>query len=151
MAIPRQPRTLFFVADAGRARLLECERVEHGRIRVEQHEAIENHTEEHEHGRPSPRAGKSGNSYASGGHEDEHQMHRFAKRVAGWMADHLKTFETRDVPLFAAPRFLGELRKLYGPALTDRVREHPADLTHLTEAALAKHQAVLDLVAGSTS
>ena len=146
MAKSREPRILFFVVDAGRARLLECSRIAHGRVHVDQHESIENHTEEHEHVRPSPRTGKSGNTYASGGHEDEYQIHRFAKRVAGWMDDHLDRFETDDVPLFAAPRFLGELRKLYGPALSRRVQEFQADLTQLTEASLAKHRAVANLV-----
>ena len=73
-------------------------------------------------------------------------IRRFAKRVAGWMDDHLDRFETDGVPLFVAPRFLGELRKLYGPGLAKRVQEFQADLTQLTEASLAKHRAVADLV-----
>ena len=143
--LPKPPQVWFFIVDAGRGRLLKCTRVAHGRLHVAEVSAIENDNEEHEHGRPSPRTGKSGNTYASGGHEDEHQIRRFAKEVVGWIEEHVAKIDCRTVRLFAAPRFLGELRKLYSSGLNGRLDEHLADLTHLTPAGLAKHPAVAEL------
>jgi protein required for attachment to host cells len=144
--MPNQSRVRFFVVDAGRGRLLECSRTPAGRLHVDEIESIENDHEAYEHGRPSPRAGKSGNTYASGGHESEHQLHRFAKEVAVWIERKSDQLGLEAVSVFSAPRFLGELRKLYGPALARRVREHSADLTHLAAAGLARHPAVEELL-----
>ncbi len=144
---PAAPRKIyFFVVDGGRARLLQCSRLPHGRIHVDEIEAIENHAEEHEHGRPSPRSGKSGNTYASGGHEDEYQLRRFAKDVMAWIEKRADRVGDQAITLFAAPRFLGELRKLFSPIQAKRIREHQADLTQLSTADLAKHSAVADLL-----
>ena len=44
--------------------------------------------------------------------------------------------------LFAAPRFLGELRKLYGANLSRRIRERQGDLTQLSAGSLARHPSV---------
>ena len=136
----------FLVVDAGKGRLLEASRNLPGRIHVREHDEIEYTQEEHEHGRPSPRSGKSGNTYASRGREDEYQIRRFAKEVVDWIAKHAERIETSSITLFAAPRFLGELRKLYGPALTKRIDERQGDLTHLSSAGLAKHPAVTELL-----
>lgn len=136
----------FIVADAGRSRLLSVRRVPPGRVHVDEHESIENHADSHEHGRPSPRAGKGGNTYASAGHEDEQQLHRFAKEVAAWIAQKLTQHAVERATLFSAPKLLGELRKLYPPGLAQRIQEHPADLTQVSPAALAHHQAILSLL-----
>jgi hypothetical protein len=121
------PHVWIIVVNGGRGRLLKCGRVPPGRLHVDEVSAVEHEPELHEHVRPSPRSGKSGNTYASGGHEDEYRI---------------------PIQLFAPPRFLGELRKLYGPLLTRRIEEHQADLTHLSAAALAKHPAVAALLPG---
>jgi len=146
--VPRRPNQVsFFVLDGGGGRLLAGRRVPPaGRLHVDEVAKIENHEEQHEHGRPSPLSAKGGKTYASEGHEDEHQLHRFAKRVVVWIEQLAGSIETPLIPLFAPPRLLGELRKLYGPALSRRVREHQADLTHLSASALAKHPAVLELI-----
>ncbi len=141
-----QARVWFIVADAGRSRLLSVRRVPPGRVHVDEHESIESHPDEHEHGRPSPRAGRGGNTYASAGHEDGQQLHRFAKEVAAWMDERLTEHAVERATLFSAPKLLGELRKLYPPGLARRIREHPADLTQVSPAALAHHPAVLSLL-----
>ena len=146
--MPKNSEAWFVVADAGRGRLLRCARVAHGRIHVDEHGSVENRVEEHEHGRPSPRSGKSGKTYASGGHEDEYRIHRFAKEVTAWLEKALARHRCETLALFAAPRFLGELRKTYGHALATRIREHQADLTHLDAAGLAKHPAIEELLTG---
>jgi protein required for attachment to host cells len=145
-ALPKLPQAWFFTVDGGRGRFLKCSRVPYGRLHVDEVSAIQYQPEEHQRGRPSPRSGKSGNTYASRGREDEYQLRRFAKEVVDWMAKRVERIETPSIKLFAAPRFLGELRKLYGPALTKRIEEHPGDLTHLSTAALAKHPAVTELL-----
>jgi protein required for attachment to host cells len=147
-ALAEPPHVWFVVADCGRGRLLKCSRVPPGRLHVEQIAAIEHHEEEHEHGRPSPRTGKSGNTYASGGHEQEHQLHRFAKMVVAWIENQAAGIDARSITLFAAPRFLGELRKLYSPAIAHRIDERQADLTQLSTAVLARHPAVSALLSG---
>ena len=142
----KQPKVDFFVVDGGRGRLLRCSRVPPGRIHVDELEAIEYEAEEHEHGRPSSRSGRSGNTYASGGHEGEYQLHRFAKQVANWIEKHSNRNDREAITLFAAPRFLGELRKLFSPAIARRIREHQADLTQLNTSSLARHAAVTRLL-----
>ncbi len=132
----------FVVADAGIGRFCECSRTKTGRLHVDELSMIENHTEEHEHGRPSPRVGKAGNTYASVGHEDSYQLHRFAKEFASWLERNLEKLDVAKLPIFAPPRFLGELRKVYGPQLLTRIEELQADLTGLSTAALAKHPSV---------
>ncbi len=145
---PVPPHICFFVVDGGRGRLLKCSKVPPGRVHVEELDNIENQIEEHEHGRPSPRTGKSGNTYASGGHEDEHQRRRFAKEVVAWIEKRADRIDKQAITMFAAPRFLGELRKLFSPALVKRIREHRADLAQLSTSELAKHAAVIDLLPG---
>lgn len=133
------------VVDGGRGRLLRGRRVDHGRIHLEELESLENHPDEHEHGRPSPRSRMGGNTYASTGHEGEHNLHRFAKDVAAWIERTFEGHAVEELTLFSAPRFLGELRKLVPAALAARIREHQADLTQVSTATLAKHPAIEQL------
>ena len=142
------PNTWFIVVDGGRGRLLSGRRIPHGRIHIDEHETIANHAaeHEHEHGRPSPRSRLGGASYASAGHEAEHQLHRFAKEVTAWIEAKVAQHRIEQVTVFSAPKLLGEMRKLYSPALAERIREHQADLTQVSTAALARHPAVGELI-----
>lgn len=142
----KQPSAWFFVVDAGRGRLLRCSRTRPGRLHVDEEETIENHTEEYEHGRPSPRVGKGGHSYASEGHESEQQMRRFAKQVVTWIEAGAQKHGIDRVTLFSAPRFLGELRKVYPPMLAASVDERTSDLTQLNEGSLGQHPAIAELL-----
>lgn len=142
----RMADTWFIVVDGGRGRLLRGRMISHGRIHVDEHDSISNHHDEHEHGRPSPRSGRGGSSYASSGHEGEQQLHRFAKEVTGWIEAKVARHGIERLALFSAPRLLGELRKLYPPGLGERIDEHPADLTQVSTAALARHPAVAELI-----
>ena len=144
--LPRPPQAWFFVVDAGRARLLTCSKVAFDRLHVDELSAIEYEPEEHERGRPSPRTGKSGNTYASLGRESEHQIRRFAKEVEDWIENHLERIDAPSITLFSAPRFLGELRKLFGPTVVDRIEERQAALTQLSTSDLARHPAVAELL-----
>jgi protein required for attachment to host cells len=144
--LPPPPQAWFFVLDAGRARLLTCRRAAFERLRVEELSALAYEPEPHQRGRPSPRTGKSGKTYASLGREDEHQIRRFAKEVEDWIEAHVERIDAPRIALFAAPRFLGELRKLLTPSLAKRLEERPADLTHLSTSDLAKHPSVAELL-----
>jgi protein required for attachment to host cells len=136
----------FIVVDRGKGRLLRVGMLPAGRVHVDEVDAIEGPPDEHEHGRPSPRTARGGYTYASGGHETEQQIHRFAKEVAAWIGRKLEEHRIDRLDLFSSPRLLGELRKLYPATWDGRVREHQADLTHVTPAELSKHPAVADLL-----
>jgi len=132
----------FFVVDESRGRLFEASIVPPERLHLEERGAIENRNDAHEHGRPSPRAGKNGSSYASSGHQDEHERRRFARQIVDWMDDEVGRRGIETVRLFAPPRLLGELRPLLAPGLAGRVTEQQADLTNLGAAGLARHPAI---------
>jgi protein required for attachment to host cells len=136
----------FIVADSGRGRLLHASRVDHGRLHVDEIDVIENTVGEHEHGRPSPRSLRGGPSYASPGHEQEQQQHRFAKQVSAWIERQVAEQGIAHLTLFSAPRFLGALRKVLPAALAPRIREEPIDLIQVSTSALARHPAVAGLV-----
>jgi len=146
--LPKPPQAWFFVVDAGRGRLLTCSRIAYDRLHVDEVSAIEYEAEQHERGRPSPRSGKSGNTYASRGREDEYQIRRFAKEVVDWIEAQAERIDSSRFTLFAAPRFLGELRKLLAAPLAERIEERQAALTHVSTADLAKHPAVAELLPG---
>lgn len=135
-----------FVVDSGRGRLLRGSSVPPGRPHLEEDESIENTWEEHEHGRPSPRVGKAGHSYASRGHEDEEMMHRFAKDVAAWLERKAKQNNIQNLSLFAPPRFLGALRQAYSPHLSARITEHEGDLGYMSAGDLARHRVISRLL-----
>ena len=67
-------------------------------------------------------------------------------RVVAWAEKKVDQFEIETLTLIAAPRFLGELRKLYSPMLEGRIREQQGDLTQLTTGSLARHPTVVDLL-----
>ena len=137
-----------FVVDAGRGRLLRGTTVPPGRFHLEEDGTIENGWEEHQHGRPSPRAGKAGHSYASQGHEDEEMLQRFARNVADWLDVRTRERSIDRLALFAPPRFLGALRQTCPAQLAERISEHEGDLGYMTAGELARHQAVTKVLGG---
>ena len=141
-------RGWFFVVDGGCGRLMQSIVVPPGRLRVEQHGTLSNRSLGLEHVRPSSLKGKSGNSYASGGHEAEEEIHRFAKEVAAWLEREIDRHDIEDLTVFFSPRLLGELRKVFNPNLEHRVRTQQADLTSLTPSGLARHPAIQALPPG---
>ena len=138
--------TWIFVVDNGRGRLLYGLPVPPERFRLEEDGEIVNGWEEHEHGRPSPRAGKSGHSYASRGHEDEERMNRFARDVADWLEERTRELDIDRLSLFAPPRFLGALRRTCSSRLAAKVTEHEGDLGYMTCGELARHPAIARLL-----
>ena len=138
--------TWIFVVDNGKGKLFRAAPVPRGRFHLEEDGTIANSWEEHEHGRPSPRVGKEGNSYASRGHEDEEKLKRFARKVAGWLEVKTKERKIDHVALFAPPRFLGALRQACSPKLTAMVSEHEGDLGYMTPGELVNHRTVARLL-----
>jgi protein required for attachment to host cells len=135
-----------FVVDGGRGRLLRGSNVPPGRPHLEEDESIENPWEEHEHGRPSPRAGKLGHTYASQGHEGEELLHRFARDVVLWLERKSRQHKIENLLLFAPPRFLGALRQVCPASLTARITEHEGDLGYMTAGDLARHRVIARLL-----
>lgn len=138
--------TWIFVVDAGQGRLLRGSSVPPGRPHLEEDESIQNTWERHEHGRPSPRAGKAGHSNSSLGHENEELLHRFARDVAIWLDRKARQHGIENLALFAPPRFLGALRQACSPQLTARITEHEGDLGYMTAGDLARHRTIAKLL-----
>ena len=139
-------QTWIFVVDNGRGRLLRGTQVPPGRFHLEEDCSIENTLEPHEHGRPSPRTGKAGNTYASQGHEDEERMSRFARNVTTWLEKKTREHGIDKLTLFAPPRFLGALRQNWSQQLAARVSEKEGDLGYMTAGDLARHRAVVKVL-----
>ena len=133
-------------ADERVGRLARVERTPAGGVRVVIDDEIHRSGEEHEHGRPSPRRGRDGHSYASYGHETETTRDRFAKEIAVWLEQRDESLQFERIALFAPPRFLGALREAWSPRFAIRVNERQGDLTHLAPADLARQAAIMDLV-----
>jgi protein required for attachment to host cells len=134
------------VADERVGRLLRVERTERGGARVAAVNDIRNAWEEHEHGRPSPRAGRNGHTYASEGHEAETMRDRFAKDLATWLEREAALRSIDEVALFAPPRLLGALRGAWSMGFSDRVRAQRGELAHLPESEIARHRSITRLI-----
>jgi protein required for attachment to host cells len=139
-------KTWIFIVDHGRGRLLSGSPAPRGRFRLVQRDAIENTWEEHQHGRPSPRAGREGHTYASRGHEDEEMTKRFAREVAEWLEERVRQLDIDRLDLFAPPRFLGALRQAWRPRLAVHVEAHEGDLGYLGPGDLVHHRSIADLL-----
>ena len=147
MFMKKNATTWLFVLDQRQARLLEGREVPGDRYHFDLRDALSNSQEEHEHGRPSPRSGKDGHSYASEGHENEELLHRYAGEVSSWLGKQLGAHRMDRAAVFAPARLLGALRKkLSGPAAS-RVQLAEGDFSYMGPGELAKHPAVLRTVA----
>ncbi len=145
----KKPETWFVLADAGKSRLLRCTVAPVDRCHVEEFERIESDWEGHEHGRPSPRAAKSGTTYASQGHENEEDVLRFARQVATWLEGQVESREIERLTLFAPSTFLGAFRKICPTRLTAMIDEEQGGLTGLDNGALSKHPSIRRLMPGA--
>jgi len=125
------------VADRHVARLLEPSFTEHERLHLEERGSIEDTWEQHEHGRPSPRMGKNGHTYASEPHEFEERSRRFAREFVEWIGTKRVSHSIEQLEVFLAPRFLGYVRKQQGEH--PPWAEHECDLAQLKLGALARH------------
>ncbi len=138
--------TWIVIVDNGKGRLLRGTQVPPGRFHLDENGSIENTWEAHQHGRPSPRVGKAGNTYASQGHENEERMSRFARNVTEWLERKTREHNIEKLTLFAPPRFLGALRQAWSPKLAARVSEHEGDLGYMSAGELARHRAIIKVL-----
>lgn len=133
------------VADAKCGRLLHCSQTELGSAHVKQADRIEPEPQAYEHGKPSPRAGRTGTT--SQDHESEEETRRFARTLTNWTKQKMDDLQVPRLVLFAPPRFLGALRKVSnGHGLNGRVEQKEADLTSLTVEQLTKHRSIRSLI-----
>lgn len=136
----------FVLADAKKARLMRCDQTPLSRAHIETKEQMAYQWEGHEHGRPTPLAGKSANTYAAVKHDQEEQLRRFAKQVAAWLDDQRQAHQIERLEVFAPPRFMAALRRAMEGPLAEAVREHDADLINLPLGQLHEHPAVRQLI-----
>lgn len=134
------------IVDNGQGRLLRGSTAPPGRYHLELDDTITNTEEEHQHGRPSPRAGKAGNSYASRSRENEERMKRFARRVVEWLQHKTAALDIKHLSLFAPPRFLGVLRQAYPAQLAERLTEYEGDLGYMAPGDLVRHRAIAGIL-----
>lgn len=109
-------------------------------------DTLTNEWEEHQHQRPSPLRLKDQHSHAAPPRENETLRHHFAKDVVNWTAKKLREHDIEELNLFAPPRFLGELRKVWPNRLRDRLAEHEGDLGYMGAGELKKHPVVSKIV-----
>jgi len=133
------------LADAHQCRLLRCGLTRHGRCHVEEYDSIQNTWPGHEHHRPSPLHGKTGDTYAAEGKEANEELTRFARQVADWL-DRKTANNMARVAFFAPPRFLGALRRVQSVRLAERLEERKGEMIHLPIGVLSKHPAIRDLL-----
>jgi len=135
-----------FLVDLNRGRLLHLTVTEHDRPHIEETAHITNEWQAAEHGRPSPLAGKNSKTNASYPDSDEDRRHHFAKEVAKWLQHQVAQHNIEYLNLYAASKFLGELRKTIPDKLSKVVELHEGDLTNMPNTELRKHSAVTQLL-----
>lgn len=136
----------FVTADGRGATLFQGARDDRKRLRLEPERQVENRYEnDHERHRPSALGrggGKAAPTFADDGHTDEEAQKRFARDVCHWLRTAQQQLHFPMVTVFAPPELLGQLRsELNG--MSSMVELRRADLTKLTNAALASHPAVM--------
>lgn len=134
------------LASTNRCRLLQVSVVPTDRCHVEEVDGLAYTWEGHDHGRPSPLSGKSGHTHASGGHEQDEELHRFAHQAATWLGQETQRRDIDRLVVFADPRFLGALRQSCPARLAQKFEERQADLAGFDTSAVSKHPAILELV-----
>ncbi len=132
-------------------RLLKCRSSARARCHVEEIDRVENTWEGHEHGRPSPLAGKSGHSYASEGHQRDEDLDRFARKVAIWLKPQISDHDIDRLTIFAPPRFLGAFRKIRIVQMDNCLEDRHEDLIDLDAKRLSDHRSIRELVGLTTS
>lgn len=146
--MPAENKSWVVLADRERGRLLHCGRTELGSAHVDEIDRIEHDNESYEHSRPSPRAGRTGDTQDD--HEAEEEARRFARRLTDWIRRHIEQHAIPRLVLYAPPRMLGTLRRVAnGNGLNGKVDRQEADLTSLTVEELTRHRKIRQLVGAS--
>jgi len=140
----------FATVDERRARLFRCTPTVRGTWRIEETEALRSIWEDdHEHRRPAI-LGVGGGTMppheAALGHEPEEEVRRFAGDVAPWLRKHAHPAGSEPLVVFAAPRFLGALRRHDADLDRAGLRLVESELTRLRPHELAVHPAVATLL-----
>ena len=75
-------------------------------------------------------------------HEQEQVMNRFGKELGLWLQQQIGAHKIDNVHMFAEPRLIGELRKVFPKTLNGCVIEHESELAPLKNDELLKHPTV---------
>jgi len=134
------------LVDSRRGQLLRCNLTPAGSRHLESIDHVESQWQGQQHGRPSPRLGKTGNTYASPGHETEEDMERFARQLVKWMQQLVKLHQIERLTVFAPPRSLGAIRPLIRNPMRQTLDLQEGDLLNMPHRELIDHKAIRELV-----
>jgi protein required for attachment to host cells len=136
-----------FLVDRNGGRLLQITQTMHGRPHLDEVAGLENTWKEHVKNRPSVVTGKDIHI-----REQEQVMNRFGKELGAWLQQQIGAFRIERVHMFAEPRLIGELRKVFPKTLNGHVIEHESELAPLKNDELLKHPSVQKIIGnGSVS
>ena len=144
--IESQLHTWIALADSRRGQLLRCSLTPKGSRHIELIENIKSQWPGHQRGRPSPRLGKTGHSYASQGHESEEDLKRFAKTYLQWVQQQMQVHSIDRLTVYAPPRCLGALRQVCPKPMHARLDLQEGDLLNLSHKDLIDHKLICQLV-----
>ena len=138
--------TWIALADSRRGQLLRCSLTPKSSRHIELMENIKSQWPGHQRGRPSPRMGKFGHSYASQGHESEEDLQRFAKTYLQWVRQKMQAHNIDHLTVYAPPRCLGALRQVCPKSMHSQLDLREGDLLNLSHEVLTNHKLIRQLV-----
>lgn len=133
------------VVDSEQARLLRATSSQHGKVHLDEVTKLATSFQASEHHRPT-RMGHPGQGNAEG-HEPERKLAHFARQVTAWIAPELVARSIDQCNLFAPSHMLGALRSELPKPVAGKLREHAAELAHMSAADLSKHPSIGKLLA----
>ncbi len=144
------------VMDNRWARLVRCQRNSGGRWHGEEVETLrsgwEQHHERHDPALPDRTPRPAVPERAPGwAHKKEEETKRFTHEIASWLEKRAHEHAMHELWVFAPDHFLGPLRASWSAKLRPIIRDHAADLTHLSAAELTEHPAIAPMLRASAA
>lgn len=144
--MPKSKDIWFAVVDSEKARLLRGSTTPQGSPHIDEVATLTTTFAPGEHHRPD-RLGAHGRSTGTS-HEHEEKLAHFAREVAPWLQKAVDGHSIATCRLFATAHMLGALRKAIAKPLAGKLQEQDLELTGLSNAQLAAHPRVKELLAG---
>lgn len=150
-SLDQPPVRWIAAADDRRAALYACNGVASGGWRLEKARSLESLWEDyHERHRPDVLgqgpAANAAQHFASRGHEEEEEEHRFAHDIAKWLGHAVEELKIDHIVAFAPFRLLSELRRLVADE-RGRFDWRAGEFAHLDATKLAAEPAVITALA----
>lgn len=143
--LQRQRHAWFALVDGRLGRLVRCERTALGTHRVRELKVLENEWPKHPTSHRVVPGGPVGHTYAVPPNHVAELLRRFAFEFVTWLKAECTERRIETLVIIAAPRLLGQLRKL--PDMPNgRFELRQGDLTQLSTAALTVHPLIRSLL-----